>query len=205
MTHRRPTTPTAPPSSGTLATELERGDRTCVDIVLGVAMGGIDLPPFLDDPTVRWLWSAEVLIHPDWGVVSLAPDHRAIITSAAALCVSTAETLLHIPTGDRSDRVTVSRETWMAIDRDTRTAMTTLRPGSDAYAALDTVTELATDGLAELAGRDYTGVEAMTAILSALTNRHRCAARPLLLAALAYRPDPIARACRCAHRPRAAS
>ncbi|MGU3585949.1 hypothetical protein ACLBYD_22605 [Rhodococcus sp. C26F] len=125
-----------------------------------IAQGVIEVPAGDDHPAAdRWQWFADLYSHRTWGLVAAIDGFaRLAAEHIAAACRDTA-----------TDTATV--EQWQAIAEITRTARTTSHsPGLEI--AWSAVADTCTDALDHLAGRTFSGLEAILGALDAIGHEH---------------------------------
>lgn len=164
-------------TSTTLLSEL-RGHRQLQEIITDLAMGHLETPGSTERG-IRWLWLADVLTHPVWGVAAIVDGVDDVCQPVAQLCRVTAHA--------DAQQMTYLRDLWFAQHlRATEAITKPFAPDREGrWDALNAAIEVITDGLDHCTGRDTSGTEAVVSAFSAsFAAQDRDAARATITAAV---------------------
>lgn len=169
-------------STDPLLAELEDRNRPLSEIILDLSTGALPSLASTDLPFQRWMWMADLLTHPHWGLASVVDGLDHTCAPVARLCRLTANAIHPLNL----------RELWAAEQLPT-TEMRSLHSPNDTghWEVLTAVLELITDGLDHCDGLDVSGIEAVTTAFTAIiTTLDAAAARTIITAAATHWANP---------------
>lgn len=141
--------------------ELRDGIRPLPEIVFGMSSGALPSPASVGLPSERWLWLADLLTHPEWGMAAVLDDVESVCAPVARLCQLTA----------RSIHPLDLRELWSAEQLPAIELIARHTPGTTGHwEALNAALEIITDGLDHVDGVDVSGSEAVASAFTAIVN-----------------------------------
>ncbi len=80
-------------SADRLLCELEDGRRPLSEIVFGLSSGELTSPASTGLAADRWLWLADLLTHPTWGMAAIVDGIDDVCVPVARLCQLTANAI----------------------------------------------------------------------------------------------------------------
>ena len=169
-------------STDRLLFELKDGNRPLPEIVLGLSTGALPSPASTGLPSQRWMWLADLLTHPQWGMTAVVDGLDHVCAPVARLCRLTANAIHPLNL----------RALWAAEQQPTIDLLALHSPhGSGHWEVLTAVLELITDGLDHCHGLDISGIEAATSAFTAIiTTQNPGTARATITAATSHAAHP---------------
>lgn len=170
-------------STDRLLCELKDGMRPLSEIVFGLSSGALTSPASSGLAADRWLWLADLLTHPTWGMAAIVDGIDDVCAPIARLCQLTANAVHPLNL----------RELWSAEQISVAEQLTNHTPGTTGrWEALNTAIELITDGLDHCEGLDVSGNEAVTSAFTAIINAQDAdTARATITAAVEHWAQPL--------------
>ena len=148
-------------STDRLLCELKAGMRPLSEIVFGLSSGTMTSPASSGLAADRWLWLADLLTHPTWGMAAIVDGIDDVCVPVARLCQLTANAVHPLNL----------RELWSAEQFPVTEQIADHTPGTTGHwEALSAVIELITDGLDHCEGLDVSGSEAVSSAFTAIIN-----------------------------------
>ncbi|MDI9915386.1 hypothetical protein [Rhodococcus sp. IEGM 1379] len=169
-------------STDRLLFELKDGNRPLPETIFGLSAGALPSPASTGLSSERWMWLADLLTHPQWGMTAVVDGLHHVCAPVARLCRLTANAIHPLNL----------RELWAAEQQPTIDLLAMHSPhDSGHWEALTAVRELISDGLDHCHGLDISGVEAVTAAFTAIiTAQVADTARATITAATSHAPHP---------------
>ena len=165
-----------------LLAELEDRNRPLPEIIFDLSTGALPSPASTGLPSQRWMWMADLLTHPHWGLAAVVDGLDHTCAPVARLCRLTANAIHPLNL----------RDLWAAELLPTTETRALHSPNDTGHWEASTcVLELITDGLDHCDGLDVSGVEAVTAAFTAIiTALAPAAARTIITAATTHWANP---------------
>ncbi|MBX9151948.1 hypothetical protein [Rhodococcus qingshengii] len=169
-------------SADRLLCELENGRRPLSEIVFGLSSGELISPASTGLAADRWLWLADLLTHPTWGMAAIFDGVDDVCAPIARLCRLTANAIHPLNL----------RELWSAEQLPAAEQMAEHTLGTTGHwEALSAAIELITDGLDHCEGLDACGSEAVASAFTAIINAQDSdTARATITAAVKHWAQP---------------
>lgn len=170
-------------STDRLLCELKDGIRPLSEIVFGLSSGALTSPASIGLAADRWLWLADLLTHPTWGMAAIIDGIDDVWAPVARLCQLTANAVHPLNL----------RELWSAEQLPVTEQIADHSPGTTGHwEALSAVIELITDGLDHCQGLDVSGSEAVASAFTAIINAQGAnTARATITAAVEHWAQPL--------------
>ncbi|MFI8664551.1 hypothetical protein ACIGKR_31515 [Rhodococcus qingshengii] len=165
-----------------LLDELNNPHRPLSDILYGISTGALPSPASTGLPAERWLWLADLLTHPRWGMTAIVDGLDHVCAPVARLCQLTAHPIHPLNV----------RELWAAEQLPTIELIAEHSPHEDGHwEVLNAALELITDGLDHCNGLETSGIEAVTSAFTAvITAQDAATVRASITAAVEHWVDP---------------
>ncbi|MDA3637501.1 MULTISPECIES: hypothetical protein [Rhodococcus] len=169
-------------SADRLLCELEDGRRPLSEIVFGLSSGELTSPASTGLAADRWLWLADLLTHPTWGMAAIVDGIDDVCVPVARLCQLTANAIHPLNL----------RELWSAEQLPAKEQIADHTPGTTGHwEALSAAIDLITDGLDHCEGLDVSGSEAAASAFTAIINAQDAnTARSTITAAVEHWAQP---------------
>lgn len=170
-------------STDRLLCELRDGLRPLSEIMFGLSSGALTSPASTGLAAGRWLWLADLLTHPTWGMAAIVDGIDDVCVPVARLCKLTANAVHPLNL----------RELWSAEQFPVTEQIADHTPGTTGHwEALSAVIDLITDGLDHCEGLDVSGSEAVAAAFTVIINaRDTDTARATITAAVEHWVQPL--------------
>lgn len=143
-------------------------------LIFNTGAGYVDPPGFGGSPARRWTWIADLLDHPEWGIVGDLPNLAVLCNEAARLCRLSAEPVHSVALAGQ----------WAALAAAVDAAGRAHRGAGEAE-ALDMLADLAVDGVDYCGGIDLSGFEVLLGYAHTVLQIRAATAREALLRAAA--------------------